>query len=102
MGPSRSAVYPNSADALAERLAVDLAGRSLRQLVDELDGARIFVLAQPGLHELLQLTGESRAHPGRHHAGFWNLPAQRIGDADDRRLPDVGMSQQRLLDLERA
>src|SRR5919109_803846 len=102
MGPSRTRVYPNSPGALAQGLPVDLAGRRLRQLVDQLDGARILVLAEPRLHELLKLPCESRAHPGRHHASLRNLAAQGIGDADDGRLPHVGMREERLLDLERA
>src|SRR5688500_2884062 len=102
MGPSRTRVYPNSAGALAEGLAIDLAGRRLRQLVHELDGARILVLAEPSFHELLKLAREARAGPRRHHAGLWDLPAQRIGDRDDGRLADIRMREQRLFDLERA
>src|SRR6266540_210954 len=44
--------------ALSELEALDLAGRRLRQLVDELDPARVFVWRDARLHERLQLLGQ--------------------------------------------
>ena len=44
--------------AVAQDLAIDLAGRRLGQLGDECDVPRIFVLAQPLAHEVLDLRGE--------------------------------------------
>src|SRR5262245_26775891 len=41
--------------ARAQRLAVDLAGRGLRQRVDDLDRARVLVPRETGLHVRLQL-----------------------------------------------
>src|SRR5688572_787885 len=44
-----------NASRFPQFVALDLAGRGLRQLVDELDPARVLVRRDAALHELLQL-----------------------------------------------
>src|SRR5439155_10802508 len=87
---------------LAQRLAVDLPRRRLRQLVHDLDGARILVLAQPLAYPSLQLRHEAGIAAGRDHEGLGDLAAQLVGSADHGRLPDIGMAHQSRLDLDRA
>ena len=50
---------------LAQPEALDLAGRGLRQLGDELDLARVLVRRQPVLDEGLQLGASASPAPGR-------------------------------------
>src|ERR1700731_2978985 len=65
-----------------KNLAIDLAGRSLRQLRHEFDEARILVLAEPLAHEVLDLAREGIvARAVGDHEGLHHLAAQRIGHA---------------------
>src|SRR5215831_21124498 len=56
---ARRSLHPGLALAQADPL--DLAGRGLRQLGEELDEARILVRRQPLFHESLELVGQRLA-----------------------------------------
>ena len=66
--------------------------------------ARIFVLAEPRAHEILDARWRrpSSPRPVGHDERLHHLAAQRVGHADRRGLAHVGMLQQRVLDLDRA
>src|SRR5215470_19122953 len=86
---------------VSQNLPVDLAGRRLRQLVDDRNLARVFVLAQPVSYEVLDFAVERRiTRARRHEKSLHNLAAHVVGDADDGGLLDVGVSEQGVLDLD--
>src|SRR5215216_2636935 len=87
----------------AQNLAIDLTGRCLGQFGDELDLARIFVVAKPLAHEILDLLPESLVtRPVGDDEGLHHLPAQRVGHADGSSLADLAVLQDRVLDLDGA
>ena len=61
----------SSPDAGAQLESLDLAGRSLRQLFDELDPARILERREMRLHVLLQLARKIGTFEGRSRFGTW-------------------------------
>src|SRR5215213_754351 len=85
----------------AQNLAIDLTGRRLGQFGDELDLARIFVVAEPLAHEILDLLPEGFvARPVGDDEGLHHLPTQRIGHADGGGLSHLAMLQDGILDLD--
>src|SRR6266550_8797092 len=57
--PSSAPMWSSLTSAqLPELEPLDLARRGLRQLVDEVDPARVLIRRDPGLHEQLELVGE--------------------------------------------
>ena len=91
--------------ALAQHLAMHLAGRGLGQLVDQGHMARVFVLAQLGLDQLLDFAGEGGdvgRRAGADDEGLDDLAAQRVGHTDHRGLERVGVHQDHVLDLDGA
>src|SRR5438105_13220927 len=75
LGKLRSILLPRS-----KYLAVDLAGRRLGQLGDELDEARILVLAEALAHEVLDLLDEALvARAVGDHERLHDLATQRVG-----------------------
>src|SRR5919202_359798 len=88
--------------SLAQPEALNLAGLRLRQLVDELDGARVLVGRDAALHEVLQLPDQAlRArHPlAGDDERLDYLPTLLIGHADDGAFTDGVVLHQRRLDL---
>src|SRR5215470_8756110 len=89
--------------ALAQHLAVLLAGRCLGQLGDELHLPRVLVLGQTRARPLLQLAREGVvAAPRAHHEGLHHQAPQRVGYADDRGLAHVRVLEQCALHFHRA
>src|SRR5215510_11724970 len=84
VGNVRSSVLTDMSLFLhSKRLAVDLAGRRLGQLGDELDLSRILVVAEALADEVLDLAPQGVvAQPVGDDEGLHHLPAQRIGHAD--------------------
>src|SRR5437868_14246203 len=98
LGKLRSILLPRS-----KYLAVDLAGRRLGQLGDELDEARILVLAEPLAHEVLDFAGEGVvALALGDDESLHDLAAQLVWHADRARLAHVGVLQDCVLDLDGA
>src|SRR6266542_6023581 len=93
-----------TAAQLPELEPLDLAGRGLRQLVDEIDPAWVFVRRDPRLHELLQLLGQRVA---RLLALLEQHEGPRFGElvlvlrADDAALEHGQMLHERSFDLGR-
>src|SRR5262245_45297978 len=89
--------------ALAQHLAVDLAGGRLGQFGHKSHEAWIFVMAEAPANEILDLVLEGLvAGSVSDDEGFHHLATQRIGHANGRRLADFGMLQDGILDLHRA
>ena len=93
---------------VGERPPPDLPRHRERQLADELELARILVRREAGADMELQLVRELGAGGPRaggilpgDHEGLDDLPAQLVGDADDRGRDDRWMLRQAVLDLER-
>src|SRR6185312_7811680 len=79
---------------LPQTKALDLAGRGLRQGVDEIDGARIFVWRDRRLHMVLEAfcTGGVGGDAGSHdNVSRDDLPALAVGLADDGAFSDLGV-----------
>ena len=73
-----------------------------RQLVEELDEARIFMGREPRLDETLNVPLQVIARHvagAEDEAGFDHLAAQRVRHADDRRQRDRRVPGQAVLDL---
>ena len=99
----RSRAFLSSKPAQLE--ALDLAGFRTRQVAHELDGARIFVGCDLGLHELLEFFGGRFAGLRRiaqDHEGLDDPAALLVGHADHRAFLDFRMVKQRILDLRAA
>src|SRR5882672_11152096 len=89
--------------ALAQHLAVHLAGWRLGQFGHEFDEAGVLVLTEALPHEVLDLARKGLvARATGDNEGFHHLPPQGIRHADGRRLAHVGMLQDRVLDLDGA
>src|SRR5258706_1653980 len=90
--------------ALAELLALHLAGGGHRQRVDELDLARILVGREAAADMALDLIDQFTAAGKsglQHDEGFDDRAARRVGLADHRRVRHRGMLHQAALDLSR-
>src|SRR5437868_5890113 len=90
-----------SARGCAELVPLQLAGLGTRELVEELDGAGVFVRGDLALHEVLELTNHIESCLGRlaqHHERLHDVAALRIGRADDAALLDPGMIEQDVFD----
>ena len=87
--------------ALAQAKALDLAGRRLRQLVDELDRARVLVGRELLLDEGLELVFAHRCARLEHDEGLGLGQALAVLGADHRALEHRRVLHQRRLDLER-
>ena len=72
--------------ALAQHLAVDLAGRGLRQFRDKADEARIFVMTEALAHEVLDLVLRSARRPPDRRRRMPSPPA-RAADRARRSRP---------------
>src|SRR3954453_18294672 len=91
--------------ALAQLDPADLAGEGLRQVVEELDLARVGVRRQPvadvALDGLDELVGRLVA-VGEHDERLDDVAANLVGRGDGRRLLDRRVLEAGRLDLERA
>src|SRR5262245_48666731 len=98
---SRAQASARRRSGLAQLALQDLARRPLRQRVAELDQARVLVggeaLAAPGDHPL---GAEPRAGPADYD-GLHLLAVARVGHTDHRRLEDLRVRVEHLLDLTR-
>ena len=87
---------------LLQSETLNFAGLRLRQGVDELDRARIFVRRDRRLHMILQpldAIGIADDAGLEHDVRFDDLSALDIGRADHRAFGDIGMREQRRFDL---
>src|SRR5438093_6905717 len=106
--PPTLAIFPRGRRRSSRRpqlVALDLAALRRRESRHQLDLARIEMATELRLHEIHDLVLESgpRDFPGlEHDVRLHDLAPQRIRLADDRRLRNGGMSQDRRLHLERA
>src|SRR3954452_18555579 len=87
--------------AVAQLAAQDLAGRRLRHLVDDLDPARVLVRRHPLLAERDELLLAGRLALLEADERLHRLAAVLVGDADDGRLADGGVTVEDVLDLAR-
>src|SRR5690348_11227768 len=88
--------------ALPQPESLQLAGGRARQLADKFDRPRIFVRSDLALDEILQRPLRLGAELGtgpQHHDGLDDHASLLVRGADHRHLGDVGMAEQRLLDL---
>src|SRR3546814_8456869 len=89
--------------AITQHLAVNLAGRGLRQLAHERDVTREFMLAQALAREVLELVDIRIVRGARgNDESLRDLAANRIGNTDHGGLLHVRMLEQSRLDLDRA
>src|ERR1019366_4893741 len=86
--------------AIAQAKALDLSGRRLRQLVDELERTRVLVGCEALLDEGLQLGVASRLPGLDDDEGLGLDESVPVLDADHRRLEHRRVLHQRRLDLE--
>src|SRR5215469_6991770 len=83
--------------------ALDLARLRLRELVEELDLARILMAPDAALdhiHDLVRQSRRRRVAGLEHHEGLDDVPAERIRLADDGGLRHRRVAEDRALDLE--
>src|SRR4051812_29955766 len=88
-------------ELLAERLLGELAHRGLGDLLDELDALRHPPAGDAALEEVAHLVGVEVGARLGHHAGQRPLAPALVGDADDRRLLDLGVGHDLVLELHR-
>src|ERR1051325_7930471 len=82
---------------VADLAALDLAGRGLRQRLDEPDATRPLEACQPLPDVIDERLGRNLT--AGDHGGGDELPPAFVSDAEDRRLDDGGMRRERALDL---
>src|SRR5208282_3691524 len=97
----RSTTPPLAHHQLPERPLLHLARRRARQLREKLDALGQLVGRDLVAQEIHHLARRERGTRARHDAGARPLAEPRVGNADDRRIEDLRVLEQHLLDLAR-